>query len=125
MGINKRIERLRMEQGLSMADFGKRIGISAQAISSIEKGVNNPSDRTIMLICREFGINEEWLKEGTGEVFAPVDDQTAAVVSDLLDNDNPLYNVILETVRIYQTLDDRSKDVINDFVDRLLEAKEG
>lgn len=123
------IERLRKvieDSGLNFSEFAKRISKTPQYVWKIMNDDSvKPSESTIRDICREFGINEEWLKEGTGEVFAPVDDQTAAVVSDLLDNDNPLYNVILETVRIYQTLDDRSKDVINDFVDRLLEAKEG
>lgn len=35
----------------------------------IEKGDRVPSDRTIADICREFDVNEEWLRTGTGPMF--------------------------------------------------------
>lgn len=35
----------------------------------IEKGDRVPSDRTIADICREFDVNEEWLRTGVGPMF--------------------------------------------------------
>lgn len=64
MTVNERIKELRISQGLTMEQFGERIGIKRSSISLIESGKNNPSDQTIMLICREFGYNEEWLRDG-------------------------------------------------------------
>ena len=64
MTVNERIKELRISQGLTMEQFGERIGIKRSSISLIESGKNNPSDQTIMLICREFGYNEEWLRNG-------------------------------------------------------------
>ena len=37
----------------------------------MEKGDRKPSDRTIVDICREFGVSEQWLRTGTGEMFPP------------------------------------------------------
>ena len=35
----------------------------------IESGTRVPSDRTISDICREFNVNETWLRTGEGELF--------------------------------------------------------
>lgn len=68
--MNERIAELRKKSlKLSMEEFGKRIGISKSAVNQIEKGVNNPSEQTISLICREFNVNEAWLRTGEGEPF--------------------------------------------------------
>lgn len=68
--MNERIAELRKKfLKLSMEEFGKRIGISKSAVNQIEKGVNNPSEQTISLICREFNVNEAWLRTGEGEPF--------------------------------------------------------
>ena len=66
MTIGERIKEVRKSNNLTQADFGKQVKISGASVSMIEKGINNPSDRTISLICREFGIREEWLRDGTG-----------------------------------------------------------
>lgn len=64
--MNERIKRIRKEAKLSQEEFGSKLGITKASISRIEAGVNNPSDQTIMLICREFNVNEEWLRTGEG-----------------------------------------------------------
>lgn len=55
--------------GLTKTDFGKRINISQGMVSRICSGDAKPSDRTISDICREFGVNEVWLRTGEGEPF--------------------------------------------------------
>lgn len=68
--MNERIKELRIMLGLSQEDFGARIGLKSKAsVSKIEKGVNGTTDQTIKSICREFGVNEEWLRSGSGEPF--------------------------------------------------------
>ncbi len=69
MSVNERIAYLRKELNLSMAKFGDRIGITRGSVNSIEKGVNNPSEQTLMLICQAFGVNPMWLKNGIGDTF--------------------------------------------------------
>lgn len=65
--MGERIKELRKALGLTLAEFGDRIGISAQSVSRLENSVNNPSDQTILSIVREFGVNEVWLRSGEGE----------------------------------------------------------
>ena len=69
MTVNERIAQLRKELDLSMAKFGDRIGITRGSVNSIEKGINNPSEQTIMLICQAFNIDPTWLKHGIGDMF--------------------------------------------------------
>ena len=66
MTIQERIRQVRQKNNLTMEEFGKRIGIKKNSISLIESGKNNPSEQTILSICREFNINEEWLRTGNG-----------------------------------------------------------
>ena len=69
--INERIRKVVELSGLSKTAFAQKINVSQQYISKL---VNNgtPSDRTISDICREFGVNEIWLRTGVGEMFAPL-----------------------------------------------------
>lgn len=69
--IGERIRLIRKEAGLTLVSFGERIGITAASLSAIETGKSNPSAQTILLICREFGVNEIWLRTGAGEPYAP------------------------------------------------------
>lgn len=66
--MKNRIKQVRKEANLSMEKFGKKIGITKSSISMLELGKNNPSERTIKLICLEFNINENWLRTGEGEM---------------------------------------------------------
>lgn len=68
--IGERIREIRKANGLTMDAFAKRIGISGGAVSLIESGkTETPSNQTIVIICREFNVDEDWLRDGTGEPF--------------------------------------------------------
>ena len=70
--MNERISLVRKEAGLTQEEFGAKVGgLSRNYIWMIEKGDRVPSDRTISDICREFDVNEEWLRTGAGEMFKP------------------------------------------------------
>lgn len=64
--MNDRIKIIRKHFKLSQEEFGNRIGISRSSVCKLETGENNPSERTLMLICKEFAINEVWLRTGEG-----------------------------------------------------------
>ena len=71
--INQRIKEVRKAEGLTLEKFGQRIGITATSCSLLEKGKNNPSNQTIVAICREFGVSKQWLVEGVGEMYVKRD----------------------------------------------------
>lgn len=69
MNQNERVFAIRKCVGLTMEEFGKRLGVTKVAISNIEKGKRNLTDQMSKSICREFGVNEEWLLDEHGEMF--------------------------------------------------------
>lgn len=64
--INDRINEIVLRSGLSKTAFAKRVNVSQQYISKLVIE-GTPSDRTISDICREFGVNELWLRHGGDE----------------------------------------------------------
>lgn len=66
--MDKRIRELRKRLGLTQKEFADRLGIKPTAIANYEGGRNVPIDAVISLICREFGVNETWLRTGEGEM---------------------------------------------------------
>lgn len=78
--MKSRIHAVRAQADLTMAEFAKRIGMTTSSISLFESGKATPSDRTILSICREFSVNEHWLRTGEGEMF----EQTRETVLDRL-----------------------------------------
>lgn len=68
-GIGERIKHLRKILNLSQVDFAKLIFLSQSRLSEIEKGKGSPSGPTIKAICEVFGVSENWLLTGEGEMF--------------------------------------------------------
>ena len=69
--MNERIRKLRRTLDLTQKEFGDRIGVKGNTIATYEAGRNEPIDSVISLICREYNVNEAWLRKGEGEMFAP------------------------------------------------------
>ena len=67
--IKDRFKELRTYLGLTQQEFAERIGIKQSTYSKYEIGRNAPIDSVFTLICREFGVSEEWLREGSGEML--------------------------------------------------------
>lgn len=70
--MNRRIREVRVQSGLSQTEFAEKIGLSKNYISLVETGNRMPSDRTITDICREFRVDEVWLRTGVGQMHPPV-----------------------------------------------------
>ena len=71
MTLGERLKYLRKEVlNLTLEKFGDRIGLKKPTLSNIENGNTNLSDQTRRSVCREFGVNEQWLLTGEGEPFA-------------------------------------------------------
>lgn len=64
--IGERIKEIRTENNMTLEKFGERLGMQKSAISKWERGENNIPEQMIKSICREFDINEDWLRNGTG-----------------------------------------------------------
>lgn len=84
--MNERIKELRKALGLTQQEFADRIKVKRNTVATYEMGRSTPSDAAISLICREFNVNENWLRTGEGQMFIQVsrDEEIAAFIGDVL-----------------------------------------
>jgi len=70
LGVGDRIKQFRIEHGIKQMEMAEKLAIKQGSLSDIERGkVNVVTDRVIKDICREYGVNEEWLHTGKGEMI--------------------------------------------------------
>jgi transcriptional regulator with XRE-family HTH domain len=67
--MNERVTEIRKAKGLNQTDFAQKIGITQASLSLIELGKSKLTEANIRLICLSFGVREEWLREGKGEMM--------------------------------------------------------
>ena len=91
--MNERIKALRKRLGLTQQAFADRLKIARGNIGAYEVGKNAPSDAVISLICKEFNVNEIWLRTGEGgddNMFTKVNEEdrqkTSALLAFFIDN---------------------------------------
>lgn len=113
--MNERLKQLRKALKLNQVDFGAKLSLTGSAISRYESGVNAMADNIVLLICREFDVNEEWLRYGTGSMFSQKNMDLIEQLSDKYDLG--LYGrQLLET---YLELSDSDKLAVERFVANL------
>lgn len=83
--MRERIKSLRKALGLTQQEFADKLGVKRGGIANYEIGRNEPADSVISLICREFDVNEEWLRSGTGEMFIEKteDEEISEMLADI------------------------------------------
>lgn len=81
--MNERIKLLRNTLQMTQQEFADKIGLSRNFIAQLETGSKAPSDRTILDICKEFSVNEVWLRSGSGDMF--LQENKDAQISQMLD----------------------------------------
>lgn len=83
--MKDRIKKLRKELDLTQQKLADRLGVQRNTIAMYEMGKNAPSEAIILSICREFNVNKEWLRDGTGEMFIKQtrDEQIASFVGSI------------------------------------------
>lgn len=69
--IGERIKEVRKQNGLTQQAFANKLGLKRNTVGGYEINSVTPSDRTILDICQEFGISENWLRTGEGEMCIP------------------------------------------------------
>ncbi len=84
--IGDRLLMIRNREGLSQDAFGPSIGLSGSGYGNIERGIINATDRVIKDICRVYGVAEQWLRTGEGEMYEDhtEEQEFAAQLAELL-----------------------------------------
>ncbi|RXI57266.1 XRE family transcriptional regulator [Clostridium tetani] len=110
--MKNRIRKLRKSKGLSQKDFGESINLSQNHVSSLEKGMRSITIRTVDDICRVYGVNKEWLVDGTGEMY-----------SDVLEKFEINDPEVEEFTRMFLELDDGAKKIITELMKKALKEE--
>ena len=116
--INDRIRALREELGLSQTAFGEPIGLSRDEVKNIEYKKTAPKEITIPLICKEYGVSETWLKDGTDPMYIKkdADDDLEKIFDEIGVSDDEIIKAI---VKSYWQLNDSDKAAVRKMVDKM------
>lgn len=119
--LNKRISYLIEQLGIKKTTFAERLNVSQPYISQLCAGTSNPSDRTISDICREFNVNEEWLRTGQGEMFKPLSrsETIAGFAGELLKTEEDSFKRRL--IELLAELDDTEWEMLERLAKKLTE----
>lgn len=124
--MNERIKKVRQDNKLTQEQFAIKLGVKRNTVATYEMGRSEPSNAALSLICKEFNVNEHWLRTGEGEPYIKL--ETNDIVSKaafLLGKHDPLFESIIE---VYSKLDDVDKKVLlkitSDLIDTYRSKKE-
>lgn len=122
--MNERLKELRKNLGLTQQEFAERLGIKRNAVTNYEVGRNAPADMVISLICREFGVNETWLRTGEGPQFMELTrtEEIQKMVDDIM-YDRP-ESFRRRFVASLAALDANGWDALEKFIDSITDQKE-
>lgn len=119
MTLGERIREVRKSLKMTMDQFGERIGVTKSTISNIENGNRNATEHMIKSICREFEVNEEWLRTGTGDTFKEMtaDEQAYNRFGYIMENASPAKKAVLSMLLelVYSAPDDSWDAIIKQF----------
>lgn len=121
--MNIRIAEVRKAVNLTQEKFAAQLGLSRNFLWMIEKGDRIPSDRTIADICREFNVNENWLRTGEGEMFNPQDEKLAAFIGSLVADDSEPFK--RRMVELLADLTPEEWKLLEKMAERLTKKEEG
>lgn len=109
MDIHARLKYLREYLNLTTRAFGASINMTGGAITNMEKGQRNVTERTVRDICRHYAVNPAWLKHGTGPMFEDI------AGSLVVEED------VKQLVRQYLLLSDADRELVKKMIDSLSE----
>ncbi len=116
--MKNRVLKIRKDSKLNQEDFGLRLNLTKNYISLIETGNRIPSDRTISDICREFNVNEDWLRNGIGDMYKERDGSFSELLVELEDSDD---DFIKSLITVYMGLDEDSKSALRKIAKEMAE----
>ena len=121
--MNERIKEIRNALKMTQQEFAERIKIKRNTVATYEMGRSIPSDSAIALICKEFSVNEDWLRNGNGEMFIPVSksEQISKMIAEVLKSDEDSFKRRL--INALANLDDSGWDSLEKLIDMISENK--
>mgnify|MGYP000706058901 FL=1 len=122
--ISARIAAVIKASGLTKTAFAERLNVSQSFVSRLAVGASVPSDRTIADICREFNVNEHWLRTGEGEMFSTLsreEEITKFAMEIIRDPDSEFQRQLLTTMA---RLEPAQWKLMEQMLDQLLQQRQ-
>ena len=113
--MKDRIKALRKQLNISQEVFGRRIGITGASVSRLESGENEPSPQTIIFICKEFDVSEDWLRNGVGEMFKASSSEAERLVKKYQFPD-----IVRKLLTVYEGMNDAQKEAVLEYAQRVI-----
>lgn len=119
----ERIKMIRKYLNLTQQEFADKIRVKRNTVATYEMGRSAPSASAIALICKEFSVNEDWLRNGTGEMFIQLDEdeQISSFFHNLLQEEKGSFK--RQFVTALSHLDDNGWNLLNQFMDYFTQNK--
>jgi transcriptional regulator with XRE-family HTH domain len=89
--VNQRIKQVRKALNLTQVQFSRVVSLSSGYLAGVEVEKRKANDRIIKLVCSSFRVNEDWLKTGKGEMFAPETDEAFTKLASIFKELKPVY----------------------------------
>jgi len=120
--ICERLKEIRTSLKMKQGDFAKEIKTTQGHVSDIENKRKGVSDRVIEIICLKYGVNEEWFRFGTGEMYQYTNTDDYSEISTLIgEKDHKARQAIID----YWKLSEDDKKLFWQFVDKFLKGAGG
>ena len=122
--MNERIRELIKALNMKQAEFAKRIGVSRPFVSELCSGNKKPSDRTVADICREFNVNEQWLRTGEGDMFLSLSREEEITKYCMSIAKQPPSEFTQKFIHILSQLEPAQWQLLSDMADKLLAQRD-
>lgn len=119
--MNERIKAMRKAVSLTQTEFANRLGLAQNTIAAYESGKRSPNDAIIRAICKEFNVNEQWLREGEGSIFVEMtrDEIINQYLGELVKSKDPEVDFQKRFVRALANLSVEEWKMIESFVESI------
>jgi len=113
--IGVRIKEVRKSLKMNQTDFGRRILLSQSQVGYVEQGKSVATERTIRLVCSEFGVDEKWLRTGEGEMLLKRNPSIADCVKQF-----SYQEMIDKLLSVYAELPSKKQEVVLEYTQRYI-----
>lgn len=114
--MKDRIKKIRKELDLTQQKFADKLGVKRNTVGQWECGINAITDQVITSICREFNVNEDWLRTGQGEMFIKQtrDEQIASFIGSIQSSEDDSFKK--RFISMLSSLDESEWEVLEKMV---------
>lgn len=117
----ERLKQIRESMGMNQSEFAKKLGMGQSTLAMMEVGKRDILDRHIKTICSIFNVSEEWLRNGTGEMFKKDEESALSALAAEYDLDE-LDKRIIEG---YLSLSPTERQAIKKYIESVAAAYTG